>query len=111
MSAPGRKTEVSLDLEQPCFETFGTFGSTKMRVRRVLPKDRPEHVQIDLTVINRGEKRTSQHHGYIELTPEQVPMLVNALTKMWPAGDWQGTWIARDLELRKHYDLPKKDDK
>ena len=57
-------------------------SASTIEVRRINPPGRHEHVQIALTVVKYGPKRTITQSGYIELLPEQVAPLITALTKL-----------------------------
>lgn len=83
-------------------------STTTMDVRRVQPDGR-EHVQIAVTVDRHHAKRTVSQHGYIELSPDDVPVLIAALTKLHPKHDPQAPHLSfheKDKQDRAFYGLP-----
>lgn len=83
--------------------------TTTMDVRRVDTLDNGEHVQLAVTVEKHHATRTTSESGYIQLTPEQVPLLITALTKLHPKYDpnkIHQPYSSRDKEDREFYGLP-----
>lgn len=83
--------------------------TTTMDVRRVDTSNDGEHVQLAVTVEKHHATRTTSEHGYIQLTPEQVPLLITALTKLHPKHDPNRGYQPygnKDNDDRAFYGLP-----
>lgn len=79
--------------------------TTTMDVRRVDTPGDGEHVQIQVLVEKHHAHRTTSQYGYIKLSPDQVPFLINALTKLRPPYDSSLTVIASEADDRVFYGL------
>ena len=66
--------------------TEGSGDHTTMRIRRVVPPGdhTPEHVQVEFTSVRKGLKRDITSHGYVQLRPEDVEVVIKALTQPVP---------------------------
>jgi hypothetical protein len=79
--------------------------TTMLDVRRVKTDTQGEHVQIAVTVEKHHTKRTVSQYGYLSLTPDQVPTLIAALTKLHPPYDPLKRIQSSDADDRAFYGL------
>lgn len=68
-------------------ENFSGDTTTTLDVRRVKRGSQEEHVQISVMIEKQNQKRTTTSLGYVQLSPEDVPFLITALSKLRPSYD------------------------
>jgi hypothetical protein len=109
------KTKLGVKFDSLAVRTENLTGDsfTMLKVRRVKPQPGDEHVQIEVDVVKRGTKRTNTYSGYINLSPRQVPTLINALTKVHPpydkASPLSGLHADSDKAWAKFYEIDPSD--